>query len=339
MAFLRRALFAVVLAFVPTFAQAQDPAELLVRVNRLETQLRQLSGQIEQLQFENRRLQDQLGKFQKDVDFRFQDLQPAPKPGAPAATPAQPRAAPPSAQPPAAQPPAQQQQRRSDAFDPSSDPTAPGAPLPLGATPPTAGGAVVGAAGTAAIMAQDQESRPRSGGPLDLSAAGRGVPATEPELPQGALPAPQPALQPAPVPAAPPSVAAISPPRTAREEFDDAYELVRDRRWSEAEMAFRSFLQSYPRDPNAPNATFQLGETYLRRNMHADAAEQYLKIHQTWPNASVAPEALYKLALSLRGLNQKDQACGAFAEVGRRYPQASAALQVTVDREMNRTGC
>jgi tol-pal system protein YbgF len=333
MAFLRRALFAVALAFVPTFAQAQDPAELLVRVNRLENQLRQLSGQIEQLQFENRRLQDQLGKFQKDVDLRFQDMQTAPKPGAPA--PAQPRAATPPAAPPPAAPPPAQPQKRSDVFDPASDPNAPGAPMQLGSTLPSLGGGVVvgGAAGPSA--GQEQEGRPRSGGPLDLSAAGRGVPAVEPELPQGALPAPNAA----PAPAAPPAVAAISPPRTAREEFDDAYELLRERRWAEAEMAFRSFLRSHPKDPNAPNATFQLGETYLRRNMHADAAEQYLKIHQTWPSAGIAPEALYKLALSLKGLDRKDQACGTLAEVGRRYPQASPALKATVDRELKRTGC
>ena len=104
-------------------------------------------------------------------------------------------------------------------------------------------------------------------------------------------------------------------------------------------MAFRSFLKSYPKDPNAPNATFQLGETYLRRDMHADAAEQYLKIYQTWPKSAVAPEALYKLGLSLKGLKQKDQACGTFAEVGRRYPNAAPGLKATVDREMKRTGC
>ncbi|WP_449375700.1 hypothetical protein [Bosea thiooxidans] len=37
-------------------ASAQDAADLLVRTTRLENQLRQMSGQIEQLQFENRRL-------------------------------------------------------------------------------------------------------------------------------------------------------------------------------------------------------------------------------------------------------------------------------------------
>ena len=51
----------------------QDPSSLLVRIDRLESQMRQMNGAIEQLQFQNRKLEDQLKKFQEDVDFRFQD--------------------------------------------------------------------------------------------------------------------------------------------------------------------------------------------------------------------------------------------------------------------------
>ncbi len=56
-------------------AQAQDASEALLRIGRMESQMRQLSGQLEQLQFENKRLMDQLTKFQQDVEFRFQETQ------------------------------------------------------------------------------------------------------------------------------------------------------------------------------------------------------------------------------------------------------------------------
>src|ERR1700730_15880782 len=51
----------------------QDSAGLVVRIGRLESQMRQISGQIEQMQFEARGLAEQLKKFQEDVDFRFQE--------------------------------------------------------------------------------------------------------------------------------------------------------------------------------------------------------------------------------------------------------------------------
>ena len=54
-------------------AAAQDAADFVVRLNRLEGQVRQMSGHIEQLQFENRQLKDQLRKFEEDIEFRFQE--------------------------------------------------------------------------------------------------------------------------------------------------------------------------------------------------------------------------------------------------------------------------
>ena len=107
---------------------AQDASDAIVRLNRIENQVRQMSGQIEQLQFENRSLKEQVRKFQEDVEFRFQESRggsravPAPSPTPGGAAPTRP-----------AQP-----QRRSDAFEPDSAPEAPGAPRPLGTTTPSA---------------------------------------------------------------------------------------------------------------------------------------------------------------------------------------------------------
>ncbi len=108
---------ALLAATVPA-ARAQDAAELTVRVGRLENQLRQLSGQIEQLQFENRRLTEQLRRFQEDVEFRLNErgAGPAGRP-APSASPGQ---------------PATPRPRRGDAFDPEMQPGQPGQPLDLG---------------------------------------------------------------------------------------------------------------------------------------------------------------------------------------------------------------
>ncbi|WP_316860633.1 tol-pal system protein YbgF [uncultured Cohaesibacter sp.] len=54
---------------------AQSAASLAVRVDRLEEQMRQYNGQIEELNFRVRQLQEQLQRFQEDSEFRFQDLE------------------------------------------------------------------------------------------------------------------------------------------------------------------------------------------------------------------------------------------------------------------------
>src|SRR2546430_10105438 len=92
----------------PSEAPAQmaqmSPSEMVVRMDRLENQIRQLTGLVEQLQFRNQQLEQQLRQVQGAAfpQARPQSIQPAqtaPPPGPPA------------------QPP-----RRSDAADPNQNP-------------------------------------------------------------------------------------------------------------------------------------------------------------------------------------------------------------------------
>ncbi|WP_262028696.1 tol-pal system protein YbgF [Microvirga sp. Mcv34] len=310
--------FALALATTSVFpAAAQDAADAIVRLNRLESQFRQLSGQMEQLQYENRQLKEQLRKFQEDVEFRFQERSGGSRSSTPpTATPSRP------AQPAPAQP-----QRRSDVFDPSEAPDAPGAPRPLGATPPSApltadanrpmplpGGQL------AELIEQDEEGldgAPMDGGGHDRMGG----------LPQGAL-----AERPGP------SVAATSV-GNPRSDFDAAYASFTQKQYDQAEMGFRRFLQSNPRDKLVPEATFWLGETYLQRGRYREAAEQFLNVTAEHPDAAKAPDSLLRLGISLNGLGAKDRACAVLAELDRKYPQASAPVRQASDREQKRIKC
>ncbi|MCP8940172.1 tol-pal system protein YbgF [Alsobacter sp. SYSU M60028] len=318
--------------------RAQDAADLLLRVNRLESQLRQMSGQIEQLQFQNKTLQDRLQKFEQDVEFRFQDMKPAasarPSAGAtPAASPPRP-AAPPTPQP--------VPQKRGDAFDPAQQPNAPGAPRVLGSlpsdaaapAPPLPGPEIAlprGALDDGGLLADD-DAQP---GPLDLSTAPRRL---------GGLSAPGLPPEPVPAPGAP-LVTGSAPPATsvgtglAADEYAMAVGLVKQRQYDQAEMALRQFLQTYPRDRMAPEATYWLAETYYQRARYPDAVEQYLKIYKSFGSSRVAPESLLKLSMSLRGMGQPEQACATLGEIGRKYPSASPELRASIEREARRGNC
>ena len=282
---------------LPAPALAQDAADLLVRTTRLENQLRQLSGQIEQLQFENRRLSEQLRKFQEDVDFRMNERG--------GARPSNAAPAPGNAAPPAGAPP--QRQRRGDAFDPSTQQGAAGAPRPIDG-------------GMGGIIEEDFTG---GQGPLDLQGVGRNVP-------QGALPQTAPRG---------PSVAAASGPATAKEAYDVAYASILRKEYEQAEMGFRQFLQSYPRDRLAVDATYWLGESYFQRKRYREAAEQFLKVSRESPRSGKAPDSLLKLGMALNGLGAKDQACATYAKVGVDYPSASNAVRQSVERERRRSGC
>lgn len=278
-------------------AAAQDAADLVVRTGRLENQLRQLSGQIEQLQFENRRLTEQLRKMQEDVDFRFSERGGQRGGAAPA----------PQATRPSNPPPPAGRERRGDAFDPAAQPGAAGGPRQLGQ-----------------VIDDEFAGNPTSGqGPMDLSSVGRPVP-------DGALPPTAPRST---------SVAATGQAASPRELYDLAYAHVLRKEYERAEMSFREFLQSYPRDRLAADATFWLGESYFQRRRYREAAEQFLKISRDYPKANKGADSLLKLGMSLNGLGARDQACATYAKVGVDYPGASNAVRQGVEREQRRARC
>src|SRR6185436_2997662 len=113
----------------PTAAQdvAQgSSAELVLRIERLEQQNRELTGTVEQLQFRNRQLESQIRSLGAIPGVPSAASGPAvpPQPTRPTAQVAPVPAAP--------LPPASIPGRRSDVFDPTQNPNAPGVPRPLG---------------------------------------------------------------------------------------------------------------------------------------------------------------------------------------------------------------
>lgn len=334
-------------------APPSDAAALLLRIDRLESQIRQLTGQVEQMQFTTRKLEEQLRKFQQDVEFRFQEG--AGQGGSPAAPPAkaiQRRSdadelidiigAEPAggADEPSEIMAPRRPTRRSDAFDPQADPTAPGAPRPLGSR------GSMQPSGPIGRLARETASPPPGlagddpDAPLDLSGGklrARGTP----EIPSDGAPHPlspaQPRLSGSSVAASEP--ASPPPADPAKEDFDRALGLLKQKEYESAEKGFAAFVQKYPKSRLASDAIYYLGESYFQRGRQREAAEQYLKISTRYASAPRAPEAFLRLGQSLNALGAKEQACAAYAEIARKYPNASAAVRSGAERESKRAQC
>ncbi len=124
-----------------------EQSEMIARIERIENALRQLTGQVEQLQYRNQQLESEVRRLGGNVE---------PSAAAGTRAPAQP-VGPMGITPRVPAAPAVGNGKRSDAFDPKADPMAPGAPRPLGSpasaaanlAPPGGGApAVPGAAAT-----------------------------------------------------------------------------------------------------------------------------------------------------------------------------------------------
>jgi tol-pal system protein YbgF len=317
----------------------QDSAGLLVRIGRLESQMRQISGQIEQMQFETRGLAEQLKKFQEDVDFRFHE---GGAQGAPVAKPPQKRGEAPATQingadrgpPQSAASATSHATGRGDAFDPSQNPGAPGAPRPLGSLAPAASTNPAGGRPNESGPAGLDQNEP--GAPLDLS-NGRsriaGPPPTTPTPPMAAASVPASRI------ATPGGTVIAMAPNPAQEEFDIALGYFKQRAYENAEKSFAGFLEKNPKNKMASDAIYYLGESFYQRGRQPEAAEQYLKISTQYANSPRAPEALLRLGQSLNALGAKEQACATYGEIARKYPNAPATVKTGAEREAKRAQC
>ncbi len=319
----------------------QDDVDPEVRIDRLENQLRTLTGQNEELQYRNRQLEEQLRALQgaQQAQPGNQAVAP-PRPASPnvvTAPPVQPNSGYPAPPPPiynqqagespaviAAPPPlGAPRGRRGDAFDPNQNPNAPGVPRALGGgQAPVADGPPVGAPGGRA-----------AGEPLNLSNVGGsrdpyGAPAAN--VQRGAPPPPGNTTG---------ALTTAPPSQTPRDEFDLGIGYIQRKDYALAEETMRNFAQKYPSDALVPDSQYWLGESLFQRQKYRDAAEAFLGVTTKFDTSTKAPDALLRLGQSLAALKEKEAACAAFGEVTRKYPRASNGVKQGVGREQKRVGC
>ncbi len=306
-----------------------------MRIEKLENQLRTLTGQNEEITYRNRQLEEQLRALQSGAQGQPAGQQAAPLRPAPpnvATTPSPPsqqNSAYPSAAPqtennapPVSPPPVVTAPvtggRRGDAFDPNQNPNAPGVPRALG------GGQ---------MPAQDDRPVGAPGGrgagePLDLSNVGGArnpnAAPVQPLPPQGSSSA---------------SLTTAPPSQTPRDEFDLGIGYIQRKDYALAEETMRNFGVKYPSDKLLPDSQYWLGESLFQRQKYREAAEAFLGVTTKYDTSSKAPDALLRLGQSLAALKEKEAACAAFGEITRKYPKASNGVKQGVAREQKRAGC
>ena len=300
------------------FAQSKEEAQLTVRVQQLEDQIRTLNGQIEGLQFTLTQMQTQLQKMQDDNEFRFQQLEGGGngKGGAGKKTDAATQSGgetPTGALP---QPPAGEQAAPQQPTTTTGDAGAqlPPADVGNGTAAPADGAAMdgdnlgdsadplVGKGGGTAELGTLPEG---SSQPLNLSLDGNQ------DLSNG----------------------------DADAQYKAGYDAIVRGDYAFAEEQLRQFIALYPKDPQAPDATNWLGEALLERQAYDDAADVLLTGFQNYEKSARAPDLLMKLGIALAGAGEGDTACRTFAEVLKRYPKQPAAFMQRLQQEKTKAQC
>ena len=278
-----------------------------VRMDRLEEEMRELTGRVEEFSNQVEQLRHRMEQINGDIDGRLSQGGPGPGPYASAG----PR--------PGAGPPGPRF-RQPESLQPDS---AGLAPPPVPSLPPPPGG-------------------PMAGGPMGSGAGPTpifgtltppGSPPTSPE---------QVAANAARSGGASPAAAAPAPAQSGgspTEQYNRAFGLLKQANYPAAEEAFRAFLEQHPRDSMAGAAQYWLGETYYTRGKYIEAAGAFAEGYKRYPKSPKAAEELLKLGMSLARANQKQNACVALGQLDHDFPTPGATIKERANAEKKRLGC
>lgn len=128
-------------------------------------------------------------------------------------------------------------------------------------------------------------------------------------------------------------------PKDAQSAYNEAYNLLKQLKYDEAEEALQAFLTDYPENELAGNAQYWLGETYYVRGQYEAAAVAFATGFKKYEKNSKAPDNLLKLGLSMQQLGKKKEACTAFKNLKSKFPKASDTLLSRAEKESNKLGC
>ncbi len=110
-----------------------------------------------------------------------------------------------------------------------------------------------------------------------------------------------------------------------REAYQNAFDLMKGRKFDESITAFNDLIVRYPNGQYTPNAFYWLGELHLAQQNTEQARQSFMQVIGLYPDHPKVPDTLYKLGVAYHRLGDTAKAMEYFADVQSRYPQSSAA--------------
>lgn len=110
-----------------------------------------------------------------------------------------------------------------------------------------------------------------------------------------------------------------------RDNYQAAFELLKDQQYEQSAVAFKQFLSSYPDSQLADNAQYWLAESYYVTEKYDPALQQFQVVIEKFPRSRKVPDALLKMGYCNYELGRWDQARAALSRVQREFADTTAA--------------
>lgn len=110
-----------------------------------------------------------------------------------------------------------------------------------------------------------------------------------------------------------------------RDNYQAAFELLKQQQYEDAAGAFEQFLETYPDSELADNAQYWLAESYYVTGQFEQALGEFESVINDYPDSRKAADALLKMGYCNYELERWDAARDALQRVQREFPETTAA--------------
>lgn len=110
-----------------------------------------------------------------------------------------------------------------------------------------------------------------------------------------------------------------------RDNYQVAFELLKEERYDMAAASFKEFLTAFPDSELVDNAQYWLAESYYASDDFEQALRDFQVVIDDHPRSSKVPDALLKMGLSNYNLQRWDEARLALTRVQQEYAETTAA--------------
>ena len=110
-----------------------------------------------------------------------------------------------------------------------------------------------------------------------------------------------------------------------RDNYQAAFELLKEQRYEDAATAFKQFLSSYPDSQLSDNAQYWLAESYYVTDQFEDALGYFAVVIDKYPRSRKVPDALLKMGYANYELRRWDDARAALSRVQREHADTTAS--------------
>ena len=122
-------------------------------------------------------------------------------------------------------------------------------------------------------------------------------------------------------------------------QYKAAFELLKEKDFGAAEIAFNKFIKDNPNHKLAGNAQYWLAETHYVRGDMKEAMKQFAYGYKNYKDSPKATDNLLKLGITLGAIERTDDACLTLKELETNYAPLSSTIETRMKNEQTKHNC